>query len=223
MNETTTTASMTTVLAELVLIATRKNLPTPRYMTVADGEPFKQIGLTLGNRTDLDAWNAAFGDVHVSELPPRPDAPDVLVTTMHGGALLGWTVNLQARVPAPLSPEVLAALGEAARSDAQVLVAEAVAEMDQPKPMAVTDYQGDEWRLDNDGRWQVYDGDEPQFIFRTTLAEVDADYGPLVEVQPRPAPAVWDDSVPPGGFVCSVCRTPVESEPCALHGEAVQS
>lgn len=35
---------------------------------------------------------------------------------------------------------------------------------------------------------------------------------------PLPAAEVWDDSVPPGGRVCSVCRTPVESEPCELHG-----
>lgn len=29
---------------------------------------------------------------------------------------------------------------------------------------------------------------------------------------------VWDSSVPPGGFVCNICRFPVESEPCADHG-----
>lgn len=47
-----------------------------------------------------------------------------------------------------------------------------------------------------------------------------AESAPLVEVTPDavPAPQVWDDSVPPGGFVCSVCRTPVESEPCPEHG-----
>lgn len=28
---------------------------------------------------------------------------------------------------------------------------------------------------------------------------------------------VWDDSVPPGGFVCAACGVPVESEPCAEH------
>lgn len=61
------------------------------------------------------------------------------------------------------------------------------------------------------------------------LAELDEEEAaegsssPLVEVTdtPQPAPQVWDDSVPPGGFVCSVCRTPVESEPCPEHGEQV--
>ena len=32
------------------------------------------------------------------------------------------------------------------------------------------------------------------------------------------APERWDDSVPPGGYVCAVCGTPVESEPCPVHG-----
>lgn len=31
------------------------------------------------------------------------------------------------------------------------------------------------------------------------------------------APDRWDVSVPPGGYVCSVCGTPVESEPCPDH------
>lgn len=31
------------------------------------------------------------------------------------------------------------------------------------------------------------------------------------------APEVWSGEVPPGGFVCSVCGTPVESEPCREH------
>jgi hypothetical protein len=33
----------------------------------------------------------------------------------------------------------------------------------------------------------------------------------------RDAPSVWDASCAPGGDVCSVCRIPVESEPCAAH------
>jgi hypothetical protein len=41
---------------------------------------------------------------------------------------------------------------------------------------------------------------------------------PLSEVTARPTGEVWDDSVPPGGFVCAVCRIPVESEPCPEHG-----
>lgn len=28
---------------------------------------------------------------------------------------------------------------------------------------------------------------------------------------------VWDDSVPPGGYVCAACGMPVESEPCEVH------
>ena len=28
---------------------------------------------------------------------------------------------------------------------------------------------------------------------------------------------VWDGSVPPGGYVCSVCEMPVETEPCTQH------
>lgn len=28
----------------------------------------------------------------------------------------------------------------------------------------------------------------------------------------------WDDSVPPGGWVCAVCGLPCESEPCPDHG-----
>lgn len=31
------------------------------------------------------------------------------------------------------------------------------------------------------------------------------------------APSVWDDSVPPGGYVCGSCGMPVESEPCRDH------
>lgn len=31
----------------------------------------------------------------------------------------------------------------------------------------------------------------------------------------------WDGSVPPGGYVCAICRVPVESEPCPDHSKAV--
>ncbi|WP_067825892.1 hypothetical protein [Actinomadura kijaniata] len=42
------------------------------------------------------------------------------------------------------------------------------------------------------------------------------------------APEVWDDSIPPGGYVCAVpgplpdgiCGMPVESEPCPDHTPA---
>lgn len=35
-------------------------------------------------------------------------------------------------------------------------------------------------------------------------------------------PMVFDDTVPPGGWVCAVdgCGLPVESEPCGKHGGA---
>lgn len=28
---------------------------------------------------------------------------------------------------------------------------------------------------------------------------------------------VWDDTLAPGGWVCAICRTPVESTPCDEH------
>lgn len=30
---------------------------------------------------------------------------------------------------------------------------------------------------------------------------------------------VWTNDPPPGGFICSQCGTPVESEPCPDHGD----
>lgn len=41
---------------------------------------------------------------------------------------------------------------------------------------------------------------------------------PMVTILADPAPEVWDASVPPGGYVCSACGIPVESEPCPDHG-----
>lgn len=201
MTETTTTASMTTVLAELVLIATRKNLPTPKYMTMADGEPHKQINLTLGNRAELDEWNAEFGNVHVSELPPRPDAQDVLLTTMYGGWLLGWTVNLNARVPAPLSPEVLAALGEAARSDAQAIVAESLDVEAKPKVLTgeVTSPFGQCNGLALDSRDNTCTRFAAEFV-----ESVDATYGTLLRRLCTPCA----DSVP-----SPVMRRPLTTDP----------
>jgi hypothetical protein len=32
---------------------------------------------------------------------------------------------------------------------------------------------------------------------------------------------VWDDSVAPGGYVCSECGMPTESESCALHDQTL--
>lgn len=34
---------------------------------------------------------------------------------------------------------------------------------------------------------------------------------------PPDAPNVWDPAIPPGGYVCSVCGDPTESEPCPAH------
>lgn len=31
------------------------------------------------------------------------------------------------------------------------------------------------------------------------------------------APEVWDNTTPPGGYVCSTCGTPTETEPCRIH------
>ncbi len=28
---------------------------------------------------------------------------------------------------------------------------------------------------------------------------------------------VWDDGLPPGGYVCAACGQPTESEPCEEH------
>lgn len=40
---------------------------------------------------------------------------------------------------------------------------------------------------------------------------------PMVTILADPAPEAWDASVPPGGYVCSACGIPVESEPCPDH------
>lgn len=43
------------------------------------------------------------------------------------------------------------------------------------------------------------------------------------EEEATTVPSVWDGSVAPGGWVCSVCGMPTESEPCVDHqvaGEA---
>lgn len=38
------------------------------------------------------------------------------------------------------------------------------------------------------------------------------------EPTPEPdAPDVWSAEWPPGGYVCKVCGTPTESEPCQDH------
>lgn len=35
--------------------------------------------------------------------------------------------------------------------------------------------------------------------------------------------SVWDDAVPPGGFVCNLCGMPTESEPCPDHAPQADS
>lgn len=141
MTETTTAQTMT-VLAELVLTANRLNLPTPLYLTTS--EKNSQLNLTLNNRADFEAWHAVFGGGRVWECEPTEASPSVLVTNMHSGSLLGWSVNLQANVPPPLSAEVLAALGEAARSDAEA-VAESLAVPAPVKELPATEQ--DEHRI----------------------------------------------------------------------------
>lgn len=139
MSDTTSTASTMTVLAELVLTATRHNLPMPKYMTTS--ERSSQLCLTLNNRADLDAWHWAFGGGRLWECEPTEASPMVLVTNMHCGSLLGWSVNLQANVQPPLSAEVLSALGEAARSDAELVSADA----DTIKAETLAEPKADPW------------------------------------------------------------------------------
>jgi hypothetical protein len=50
--------------------------------------------------------------------------------------------------------------------------------------------------------------DAPATIARTAQAALDLE--------------VFDGSVPPGGWVCAICHTPVESEPCALHNPTIR-
>jgi hypothetical protein len=42
----------------------------------------------------------------------------------------------------------------------------------------------------------------------------------LIEDEVQEVPDFWDSTVPPGGYVCSVCGDPVESEPCPKHQTA---
>ncbi|QGJ96528.1 hypothetical protein SEA_BEATUSCOMEDENTI_89 [Arthrobacter phage BeatusComedenti] len=37
------------------------------------------------------------------------------------------------------------------------------------------------------------------------------------EIFEKDVPHVWDGTHPPGGYVCSICGTPTESEPCEKH------
>ncbi|HEY1394986.1 hypothetical protein [Roseateles sp.] len=182
MTETTTAQTMA-VLAELVLMATRHNLPMPLYLTAS--EKNSQLNLTLNNRADLDAWHAVFGGGRLWECEPTEAMPSVLVTNMHGGSLLGWSVNLQASIQPPISPEVLAALGEAARSDAATLVAEAVAVLDEPKARRWRDRDGQFWSVGDDELISLETERGPSRLFvLATVEELAELYGPLVEVTP---------------------------------------
>ena len=54
--------------------------------------------------------------------------------------------------------------------------------------------------------------------FPEETARIDAAFDRLRDrIAARPALDVWDDSVAPGGYVCSACGMPTESEPCAEH------
>jgi hypothetical protein len=179
------------MLAELVLLATKQNLPTPKYMTVSDGDPYKQVNLTLHTRADLDAWNAATGGCSVTAMEPSRDQADVLLSTMYGGLFMGWTVNLNVRVPLSLPGGLLAALGEAARSDAEAVVsadadtikAETLAEPKVKHGLSAAHYVGDGIRRlclcgeSFHGRdWDAADAKLSAHVEKVT--------GPLVEVQP---------------------------------------
>ncbi|MFD4258213.1 hypothetical protein ACFWR9_11430 [Streptomyces sp. NPDC058534] len=39
----------------------------------------------------------------------------------------------------------------------------------------------------------------------------------------RPYREVWDPTLPPGGYVCSTCGEPVESEPCPDHAHPARA
>ena len=59
-------------------------------------------------------------------------------------------------------------------------------------------------------------------LSRVILAPLALEYSlKSIETKARHALAleVLDLSVPPGGYVCAICRTPVESEPCPDHGK----
>lgn len=168
----TTTAPALSVLAELVLMASREGLPAPKYLTMSSTNA--QLGLSLSTRAELDAWNAQVGGTHVFECERQPGALDVLVTTLHGGSLLGWSVDLNARVPLPLSEETVAGLA-AVEADAKQIVAEVVA-----APRRWRDCEGDEWEESGD-RLRLA---EPGVVSTKDRAFVEDVYGPLVEVQP---------------------------------------
>lgn len=56
----------------------------------------------------------------------------------------------------------------------------------------------------------------PFLSYRVFLDLSHVDFNRL-NVVPLKGINVWDDSVPPGGYVCSVCRIPTETEPCPEH------
>lgn len=53
----------------------------------------------------------------------------------------------------------------------------------------------------------------PAATVRLLTNRITTAVAPLVPYRP-----VWDPSLPPGGYVCSICGEPVESEPCPQHG-----
>lgn len=105
-----------------------------------------------------------------------------------------------------LAPETQAAIEAAARCPCRTSPCQCPPRADQPTP-ATHDascptcggwYPGSEYGADAHAEW----AGEPEPGIDTPTAEY---------------AEVWDDSVAPGGYVCSVCRQPVESEPCAEH------
>lgn len=54
------------------------------------------------------------------------------------------------------------------------------------------------------------------YVKTLNVAIPDPDPDPVADVV-EDAADVWDGSIPPGGYVCFVCKTPTESEPCQEH------
>lgn len=209
-------------------------------INVQDGNG--SVSLRVKSAEDLAAWADAlncgpFGR-HVSRYPDR--APIHSAWT----ASLGWHISVTYYEPElpetqadadVLVAETVAALDERKAPAPNALLDATMAALPEPKPgQQYVDFEGDRWQVQTDGTLLWLDtkniADRQAGLTKPNLLHLAKDWGPLsagplVEVvpQPKPAPEVWDGSVPPGGFVCSVCRTPVESEPCELHGEAVLS
>lgn len=82
------------------------------------------------------------------------------------------------------------------------------------------------WRL-TDQEWRSWDEIIPKQIHSYGVEYMTESFRPeggaVSEKEATAVPSVWDGSVAPGGWVCSVCRMPTESEPCVDHQVAGQA